>query len=48
MGAGAERKGSARLAALRSSLTVLALIALIAVFLAFRIPKTQAASKPDT
>ena len=38
---------NARLAALRSSLTVLALLALIAVFLTFRIPTVQPSAKPD-
>ena len=43
-----DENSAARLAALRSSLTVLALIALLAVFLTFRIPTTAAAPKPDT
>lgn len=43
-----KENSSARLAALRSSLTVLALIALIAVFLTFRIPRAQAGSEPET
>jgi hypothetical protein len=43
-----KENSSARLAALRSSLTVLALIALLAVLLAFGIPKTPAAGKPDS
>ncbi|MBV8430088.1 MAG: MFS transporter [Solirubrobacterales bacterium] len=38
---------NARLAALRSSLTVLALLALLAVFLTFRIPTVQPGAKPD-
>jgi MFS family permease len=43
-----DENSSARLAALRSALTVLALIALIAVFMTFRIPKTPAATAADT
>jgi MFS family permease/uncharacterized membrane protein len=38
---------NARLAALRSSLTVLALLALLAAFLTFRIPTVQPSAKPD-
>jgi 1,4-dihydroxy-2-naphthoate octaprenyltransferase len=43
-----DENSAARLAALRSSLTVLALIALLAMLLTFRIPKSPAASEPET
>jgi len=43
-----DENADARLAALRSSLSVMALIALIAVFFTFRIPTHQPTTKPDT
>ncbi len=43
-----NENATARVVALRSSLSVMALIALIAVFFTFRIPTRQPASKPDT
>jgi hypothetical protein len=43
-----DENANARIAALRTSLSVMALIALIAVFFTFRIPTHQPASKPDT
>jgi hypothetical protein len=42
-----DDNATARLDALRSSLTVLALIALLAAFFTFRIPTEQPASSPD-
>jgi hypothetical protein len=43
-----DENAKARIAGLRSSLSVLAIIALIAVFFGLRIPTEQPASEPET